>query len=146
MLLREAHWKAIQKRNKRTLRKKEEDEQKELSTNNDDKQDENTQIAMESAPTLKVKENLQEITMETEQQMSLQTLLNELKDIKHTILNLDVKIDKELASRTMDYKQINETLTTQKAQIAMLDRENKELQDQNRTLQNELLDAQKEML
>ena len=46
----------------------------------------------------------------------------------------------------MDYKEINETVTTQKVQIAMLDKENKELQDQNRTLQNELLDAQKEML
>ena len=34
-------------------------------------------------------DNLQVSDMETEQQMSLQALLHELKDIKHTILNLD---------------------------------------------------------
>lgn len=103
-----------EKKQKKSTRKLEIEETKDLLSNTNVKQDDNIGIETESLPSQKLKDNLQTLDMETEQQMSLQALLHELKDIKHTILNLDAKIDKELASRSVEYREINESITTQK--------------------------------
>ena len=104
-----------EKKQKESTRKLEIEEIKDLSLNTNVKQDDTIRIETESLPSQKLKGNLQTLGMETEQQMALQALLHELKDIKHTILNLDTKIDKELVSRSVEYREINDSIKTQKS-------------------------------
>ena len=78
--------------------------------------------------------------------LTLQSLLEELRDIKSSILDLDAKLDRELNTKATDHKELTETVTAQQTKLIALDRANKELQEQNRTLQSDLLNAQKDLL
>ena len=77
---------------------------------------------------------------------TLQNLLEEVRDIKSLILNLDAKLDHELKTRVMDHKELTDIVTLQQTKLISLDRANKELQEQNRLLQNNLLNTQKDLL
>ena len=76
-------------------------------------------------------------------------LLQELKIIKHTLLNLNTKIEtshQDLSSRMIDNKEMKELLTAQNDKIAMLYIENKDLKTQIIKLEKEALEAQEEVL
>ena len=76
----------------------------------------------------------------------LQDLLEELRDIKNSILSVDAKLDHELNTRVKDHKELADIVTSQQTKLKSLDTANKELQEQNRLLQNNLLNAQKDLL
>ena len=76
----------------------------------------------------------------------LQDLLETLRDIKKSIGNLDEKLDRELNTREKEHRELTEKLASQHAKIKSLDTANKELKEQNRIIQNNLLNTQKEML
>ena len=76
----------------------------------------------------------------------LQDLLEALRDIKKSILNLDAKLNRELNTRVKEHKEFTDIVATQHAKIKSLDTANKELKEQNRILQNNLLNTEKEML
>ena len=78
-----------------------------------------------------------------EHHMPLETLLEELKDIKSSIQNLNAKIDHELTSRATDYKDLSDIVSAQHNQLTTLNKANEELKDQNRKLQIKVLNAQK---
>ena len=67
-------------------------------------------------------------------------------DIKKSTVNLDEKLDCELNTREKEHKELTEKLASQHAKIKSLDTANKELKEQNRIIQNNLLNTQKEML
>lgn len=63
-------------------------------------------------------------------QTTIESLLQELKDTKITIIKLDTKIDssnQDLSSKSMDFKELKDLITSQNDQITMLYTENKEL-------------------
>ena len=65
---------------------------------------------------------------------TLQVLLEELRDIKKSILNLDSKLNRELNTRVKEHKELADIVTTQHSKIKSLDTANKELKEQNRLL------------
>ena len=74
-------------------------------------------------------------------EVSLSTLLTELRDIKITILNLDSKIDTshhELSEKLIDNKDFYDHITSQDKKILELQQENNELKIQNTSLENEI--------
>ena len=81
-----------------------------------------------------------------EHSMPLHTLLEELKEIKSSIQNLNNKLDQELTTRTTDYKSLNNMITAQHDQVKLLTKTNEDLKEQNRKLQNEVLNSQTDML
>ena len=68
----------------------------------DPKESSLTVETMEPLQLHKLTDNLQSLDMDAEHQISLHALLIELKDIKHTIMSLDAKLDKELATRSAE--------------------------------------------
>ena len=76
----------------------------------------------------------------------LQDLLEELRDIKKSILSLDTKLNRELNTRVKEHKELTDIVATQHIKIKSLDTANKELKEQNRLLQNNLLNTQKDLL
>ena len=76
----------------------------------------------------------------------LQELLATLRDIQKSIVNLEGKLDWELNTREKEHKELHEKLSTQQTTIKSLEITNKELKEQNRIIQNNLLNTQKEML
>ena len=72
--------------------------------------------------------------LDKEEQPTLSNpLLQELKEIKNTLLNLDTKIEsshQDLSSRLINNKEIKELLAAQNDKIAMPYNENKELKTQ----------------
>ena len=90
-------------------------------------------------------ENLDENTDE----VTLSSLLTELRDIKITILNLDAKIDTshhELSAKLIDNKAFYDHVASQDKKIIELQQENNELKRQNTTLENEINKTQEDML
>ena len=82
-------------------------------------------------------------------EVSLSTLLTELRDIKITILSLDSKIDTshhELSEKLIDNKVFYDHIASQDKKILDLQQENKELKRQNTTLENEIDRTQEDML
>ena len=76
----------------------------------------------------------------------LQELLTTLRDIQKSIVDLDGKLDRELNTREKEHKELNEKLMTQQITIKSLEKSNKELKEENRIIQNNLLNMQKELL
>ena len=82
-------------------------------------------------------------------EVSLSTLLTELRDIKVTILNLDSKIDtshQELSEKLIDNKDFYDHIASQDKKILELQQENNELKIQNTSLENEIDKTQEDML
>ena len=78
--------------------------------------------------------------------MPLHTLLEELKEIKSSIQNLNDKLDHELTTRAADYKSLHNMVTSQHDQIKILTKANEDLSEQNRKLLNEVVNSQTELL
>ena len=76
----------------------------------------------------------------------LQELLTTLRDIQKSIVDLDGKLDRELNTREKEHTELNEKLTTQQIKIKSLETANKELKEENKIIQNNLLNMQKELL
>ena len=86
---------------------------------------------------------------EEEQPTVTSSLLQELREIKNTILNLDTKIEssyQDLFSRITDNTEMKELLASQNDKIAMLYNENKELKLLNNKLKKEIIEMQGEAL
>ena len=86
---------------------------------------------------------------EEEQPTVTSSLLQELREIKNTILNLDTKIEssyQHLSSRITDNTEMKELLASQNNKIAMLYNENKELKLLNNKLKKEIIEMQGEAL
>ena len=79
-------------------------------------------------------------------EIPLHTLLEELKEIKTSIQQLNDKLDHELTTRADEYRSLQETITSQHDQITKLNKTNDDLIEQNRKLENEVIKAQTEML
>ena len=76
-------------------------------------------------------------------------LLQELKEIKQTLLNLNTKIEtshQDLLTRMIDNKELKELLTLQNDKLAMLSTENTDLKAQIAKLEKEAIEMQEEML
>ena len=83
------------------------------------------------------------------QEVTLSSLLSELRDIKITILNLDAKIDtthQELSSRLIDNKDFYDHISSQDKKITELQHENEELKRQNNMLEKVINKTQEDML
>ena len=77
------------------------------------------------------------------------SLLQKLKEIKNTLVNLDPKIEsshQDLSSRMIDNKEIKDLLSAQNDKITMLYKENKELKRHITKLKKESLEMQEELL
>ena len=122
---------------------------------------ENIDKQQEETSTFQSINKIQNITTETEQHNKaethpehghdntnpiLQELLTTLKDIQKSIVELDGKLDRELNTREKEHKELNEKLTTQQATIKSLEIVNKELKEENRKVQINLTNTQKELL
>ena len=62
-------------------------------------------------------------SIETDQNTSIQTILNKLKSIKETILHLGAKVDtsyKDLATNATENIELKKIITTQNVQITSL--------------------------
>ena len=85
-------------------------------------------------------------TEHPEHNMPLHTLLEELKEIKSSIQNLNDKLDQELTTRATNYKTLHSMVTSQHNQIKLLTKANENLNEQNRKLQIEVVNTQTDML
>ena len=81
-----------------------------------------------------------------EHNMPLHTFLEELKEIKSSIQNLNDKLDHELTTRAVDHKSLHNMVTSQHDQIKILTKANEDLSEQNRKLLNEVVNSQTELL
>ena len=81
-----------------------------------------------------------------EHNMPLHTLLEELKEIKSSIQNLNDKLDHKLTTRAADYKSLHNMVTSQHDQIKILTKANEDLNEQNRKLLNKVVNSQTELL
>ena len=80
---------------------------------------------------------------------TLESLLQELKDLKGTILKLDAKIDhgyQDLSSKLANTEKLKDLIASQSDQIRTLYIENNSLKLQNEILEKDLLEVQESML
>ena len=81
-----------------------------------------------------------------EHNMPLHTLLEELKESKSSIQNLNNKLDQELTTRATDYKNLHSMVTSQCNEVKLLTKANEDLKEQNRKLQIKVTKSQTDML
>ena len=77
------------------------------------------------------------------------SLLQELKEIKETLLNLSTKIEtshQDLSARMIDNKELKDLLTLQNEKLVTLSTENTDLKAQIAHLEKQVLEMQEEML
>ena len=79
-------------------------------------------------------------------EMPLHTLLEELKEIKTSIQQLNDKLDHELTTRADKYRSLQDMVTSQHDQIIALTKAKEDLSEQNRKLENEVINSQTELL
>ena len=79
-------------------------------------------------------------------EIPLHTLLEELKEIKISIQQLNEKLDHELITRADEYRSLQDTITSQHDQITKLNKAKDDLIEQNRKLENEVVNSQTELL
>ena len=79
-------------------------------------------------------------------EIPLHTLLEELKEIKTSIQQLNDKLDHELTTRADEYRSLQDTITSQHDQITKLNKAKDDLIEQNRKLENEVVKSQTELL
>ena len=79
-------------------------------------------------------------------EIPLHTLLEELKEIKKSIQQLNDKLDQELTTRADEYRSLQDTITSQHDQITKLNKAKDDLIEQNRKLKNEVVNSQTELL